>query len=642
MLQRIRHLSFSGSLAVVVFIAAIFYSCLITRFRTGLFNDDAVYVLVARDLLNHQASHMLPSIKPDYPLPGVPLILSPIAKFFSPSQIRLKWVAVAVTLLTLFLLGIWLRRWLSPRDTLIVVSLYAFNPIVAKYSGILMPAPFFTLALIATFLLLRRVIEQPGGPASYALGAVLGWGCLLRGEGFVLLLSAVVTLVAARTPWRTAVKILYPVFLWGIVFWLWSHRTGMQGSDYASDLIALVKFWPDHFFVGFRDAWNLLITLVLETALAVRVNPTTLSVSVASLLVLSTFVASQAGYQSLWQKAQSSKPELAGALTFCSLYLVSHIVWRVALPRYCMALLPFMALFIFQGLSRLLAPFPYKRWVLGAVMCGVLSSYTWTNGYAVYEARVFRNPLNAPPLKALTWLRRHTAKGQRVLSPLSPSVVLYSNRPAVPMPKTSNPEFFLAALVKAQIQIIVDRPTEFVTTRVAGAEDQNKEWARMRKWVSQYPEYFSKVYEDHHERVRIFRVNVNSNIGLAVDDYAIALHHLRAGRWSESRQAVLRSLENYPEFAMGNNLLGATYFAQGKYAEAVEVFEKAARASPYSALLRVNLASTYHKLGRTAQSINTLNEAMSRFDAAVMSEREQRIISTLVESWNSGQEVMFY
>ncbi len=170
---------FRSFLSFIVASAGFLYLLLDPQYRTGAVNDDAVYVLGARSLVHPWGFHSM-LIRPDYPMPGLPILLAPLVKLVEPQWTRLESLSIMVTIGSLLCLAAWVRRFLSPGETLAVVALFAFNRVVAKFSGILMPEIYYTAAILASFLLMSQLREKWTVGKALSLGLVLGWGCLVR------------------------------------------------------------------------------------------------------------------------------------------------------------------------------------------------------------------------------------------------------------------------------------------------------------------------------------------------------------------------------------------------------------------------------------------------------------------------------
>src|ERR1700722_4342921 len=80
-------------LFLILAVAAVIYVLRNPQYRTGSFNDDAIFVIGARDFWP-AASARSQLLKPDYPFPGLPLLLSPLALLITSNWILLESVTV--------------------------------------------------------------------------------------------------------------------------------------------------------------------------------------------------------------------------------------------------------------------------------------------------------------------------------------------------------------------------------------------------------------------------------------------------------------------------------------------------------------------------------------------------------------------
>src|SRR5262249_5962953 len=138
----------------IIALSAVLYSLRNPQYVMGIMNDDAVYVLGARSLWPQPFKSM--QVKPDYPMPGLPVLLAPMVKAVDPHWSFFEWISVLMSALSVYLLGIFARRFLSAKETLALMALYAFDPLIARLAGILMPAPYFVVALLGSFCLLAE------------------------------------------------------------------------------------------------------------------------------------------------------------------------------------------------------------------------------------------------------------------------------------------------------------------------------------------------------------------------------------------------------------------------------------------------------------------------------------------------------
>lgn len=626
----------------VIATAAILYGFLIPHFRTGIYNDDAVYVLVASDLKNHFSSKRLNTIKPDYPLPGMPLALAPWSKLIEPHWTRLEWVSMAAAVLNLFLLWLLGRRWLPPEETLALVAVYAFNPTVVKFSGILMPATFFTGVVLASIILLQRIVDRPTTLACLSLGLISGYGATLRAEGFLLPFGVLAGLWWMPNRRRVAGTVSIPLLGWGSILYWWMYCRGAGPSEFAGDLSALRHYWSSSFQYAAGFAVTFAELIFAKTVFQLPANnyaSTNWHVLAAILGTLGCIL----GGTKLWKKPATPKAALAAGTFFCAAYVVVHVFWHVAVPRYVLPLLPFVLLCLFATI-----PFANSasrtrpRTPLWAVLSILLTWYGVRNAEALVETYALKNRAYAPPWKTLDWIRSKTQTTDRLMSPLAPTVALYTQRSSVTAFKLADVESFRYGLELERITYLVDRDMEFITPGVGKTENLNREWSRVRRWAILYPQAFSLEYENKNERTRVYKVKTKAGYRAAFRRFLSAVRDVRHKHYDEAIVVLKRDLTAGPPLGHTANLLGVSYYETQQFNDAAKSFQAAADCWTDSPIPLLNLATLACRTGNRNETKRWLNKSLEVVNRIGESDRWERHIDDLIQGWNSGRYRMIY
>jgi hypothetical protein len=555
----------------------------------------------------------------------------------------LKFMSVLATVFSLWLLGKWSEPWLSRSEALWLIALYAFNPFVVQFSGILMPAPYYTAAVLASFLLFREVLKKPTLFNCMGLGFLLGWASVIRAEGAVLLISIAGALVLLKKNRRELPLVLIPIVCWFafLLYWLeFRHLT--HSSDYGGDVRSLFSYWSSHFGTAIQFIGKFSQSLFVRSLLAVDLKPSALSPFAVTLVVLLCVGGIAAGFRHLWNERPAKRAELLSVSFFCGLYLTVHLFWHVALPRYCLALLPFVMAWLVHGVNGRMSNIPRGRLYRVLLLCLVFVSYGISNGYALFESLVKPNPLNAPPWHALAWLTENTPPSAKVISTISPSIVLRSKRAAFPLAKGANIEALQYVLHQADIGYIVDRPIRFVAPGVGATENLNKDWTRMRRWIRTYPSKFQLVFQEPAEKTSIYRVIMEPGLLEAFDIYFPAARDFKEGRSDEAFAKTRSCLDLYPDFGLANDLLGAIYFSRKDYSNAEQAFMKAAQSLRTSPVPLLNLASLYHREGQSRKALDFLNQGLAVISSNGNGKKYFGKIQALLQSWDRKNEIIFY
>jgi len=352
-----RHFNFLFTLIIVG--SALLFVVLNSQYSTGVYNDDAVYVIAARQLADPSAIRSL-IVKPDYPLPGLPLLLAPLIKVTGDDWIALEWLSVLVSMALVFLVERWVRPWLTAGETLAVTALFALNPLVIKFAGILMPAPYYAIVVILSFVLLRQLLEKPSRKKSLALGFLVGWGGVLRPEGFLLLTSIAPALAITNNGRHLLRWVLIPVAGWALFVWYWFHSRPYERTEYGGDLTALASYWSHHFLSGLFFAGEFCRLFLIKALTGISL-PKDLSWFFFVVMLLCVGLVT-AGFRNVWKQSPSHRTDLVAIALFFLLYCAVHFFWHIASTRYAIPLLPILLLFGIRGFNAWLSPLPRPGW----------------------------------------------------------------------------------------------------------------------------------------------------------------------------------------------------------------------------------------------------------------------------------------
>jgi len=601
----------------IVVCAGTLYFFLDPQYKTGIYNDDALYVITAHDFWNTPSAHPLLEIKPDFPLPGLPMLLIPVVH----ATKHIGRAAVIASVCSVFMLGLLIRRWLSPGQTLAVVALYAFDPMVARFSGIIMPDPFYRFMAIASFLLMEKSLQKPTLLKTLGLGFVLGWGSLIRPEGVVLLLSVAGVLVLIRRGRKLLPVMLVPLLGWLIFIFMWFHARRSDGTEYGSDLAALLPYWRHHVveaisfpFVWFRaflgTGWNILLRL-----------PFPLFSCFTAVMYAFLLVGSGVGFWRLWKKQEASRPVLLSIAVFCLSFSLVHIFWHVADARYFILLVPFALIFLVTTSDG-------NVWGKIALVA-VLMVCANENGHAIYQSLWAPNPMNAHPKHSISWLKENTSPSTKLISNIAPTLDLYTKRPTSSLLNAMSVDALEYLLATRKFEYLVLRAGTATDPGAASTDNVNMVWERYRRWVQHYPDRFACVLYDQPEMTGIYHVVVDPHFVSAYQKFILAAHDGENKQYQRAFVEVNQCLAQDPHLGSATNLLGALYFMANDMKSAEAMFLKTTELLPDSPNAVVNLASIYNRQGKTSEALQCLNKGLSinalNGDAAEFKEKVQNL-----------------
>jgi hypothetical protein len=400
-------------LSIIVVISIVLGSSLLTRGH--LWGDDfAWYIMQAKSIVegttdefmqtsiftNTQSStHVGPTA---YPW-GYPLLLVPsyVIKGINPLTLKLPAVAFyAAFLVSLYLL---VKTRLDETESLLIVALFAFNPLLLHFlDQILSDIPFLFFSTLSLWLMIKN--NQRGMIQNIQLGASIYFVVFMRATGILLLgcflLVEFFELLIHRKGWDTFKKIVWESFivcasfiaLWIVAALVFPNGGASYLSQYAGMTVEQVKaFAVEYFniyssFFGEAAGWKYLY------------------------YVLVVFFAIGA-----WRRWRD---ELIFVLFFV-FWMMIHIpypYWQGA--RYIFPLLPIFVYFTFVGMKFALGKLPdrfhqmgqwslYGFWSIIAIVFLFISS---TNAYGnLQSGREVNGPFDPYSKEVYTYIQEETS-----------------------------------------------------------------------------------------------------------------------------------------------------------------------------------------------------------------------------------------
>lgn len=355
---------------------------------------------------------------------GYPLILAPVyaLKGISPLALKLPGLFFyAGFLVCLFLL---VKDRLTRIESLLLVSLFAFNPLLLGFlDQILSDIPFL---FFSTLTLLLTTREGKHGTVHYALiGASVFLTAILRVTGILLLgcflLVEFLRLLNNRRDRTIVIEIIKNSFVVCFVFallWLFNSLLLPSGGEsYLSQYASLVEtaktFAPVYFnvfskFFGEANAWRILYYFVLIFF--------------------------------LWGAWQRRKQETI-FLLFFAFWMLVHVTypwWQG--PRYIFPLLPIFIYFAFQGMKDIIHRLPerdrltgqwafYGFWLL---MAGIFLFTSTQNAYFnLQNDRTINGPFDPYSTEVYSYIQDRTPPDSVVIFFKPRAMVIMTGHPAI-------------------------------------------------------------------------------------------------------------------------------------------------------------------------------------------------------------------
>jgi hypothetical protein len=486
--------------------AALLYLALLPQLYVGYFNDDALYTVGAKSLLQGRYVRLYhPLLQPlNHPLPGFPAFLALFLWIVEPRWDLLKLVNIALTVLSGLLLSNLLRTWFKLWICVLSVALYAFNPLTATYAATVMPEPCFLFFILAALLLFKRQLTHPAPAEAWILSLLLGWGTLIRPEGIVL--SAAIAFGAVLTRNRPLLgRVLFcSISFLGSVL-LRNYLLTHSFTNYLETFGETSGHILSAFSRILLQTAHLLHTLFVENVLGFTGEASSFPELVLHItLVMGAVSLTILGYKK-WMIGSLEGKRLAQVIGFfCILYLLIHVFWPID-ARYFLPVFPFVTAMMLGGLTdQRLQKILRKEGIIllgGILVCSSLGQtmyrihQTWTSSTpAVYRL----------PKETFAWIRSHTAPDDIFLGK-APVIYLYTGRQAVSAVRAETDDQFYVRLKAMGIGYALSQARKVLPTS-GNRQDPERVWEESQRWLASRPDAFQEVYRNPKEETVIFKI----------------------------------------------------------------------------------------------------------------------------------------
>lgn len=376
-------------------------------------DDFASYIMQAKSILNGTTQEFIQQnaftifesssqIGPvAYPW-GYPLVLAPMYAVKGNHPLALKLPGLFFFggfLVCLYLLA---RNRLAWTESLLLVSLFAFNPMLIDFlDQILSDIPFLFFSTLALVLMTNE--DKRGTLAYVLLGGSIALAFFIRTTGILLLISFLVVeafkLWRGRTDREASRKILWDMFIvcatFGVLWGVYALLFPGGGESY----LAQYRAFRLEIMLGFISGYFQLFSLFFGEDITWKY------------VYYVLFVFFLVG---LW----SRRKEEPGFIVFFSLWMILLITWPYWQgPRFIFPLLPIFISFTFQGMRTVIHALPEKYHQLGhgvfyvfwLLLIGIFLFNSGVRGYNnVRNGRSINGPYDPVSREAYSYIREET------------------------------------------------------------------------------------------------------------------------------------------------------------------------------------------------------------------------------------------
>ncbi len=411
------------TLKTILLLAAALYLGAMTT-DVSLNGDDALYILMSRDFARQgiiatiAASPIVNAI--NYIL--FPLLLVPFSALAPDNFLLLKVVPFASALAAIFLFAELLKGLVDDRLRKVIVILFAVNPWVVEYSGLILTEMPFTAVTLALFVCLKRY-NAKDEPLSL-LGALVCTAAafFIRPLGLACIPALILLLVLKRKR-RELIIILGLIcllcapFAWQLVQVVKTSivKTVLVRQYYAADGAGVSfgewVYWAAYRLLAYIGAY---IPDIFLRPLVLNVAPRLPGAGINPIFYLKF----AAGVLLFWfiirGAVRSDKEKMRLLYWYLFFYIAICLAAAVYVARYLVPIFPLLLIFFFKGLPRGGGIRRVPAAVISVVIV-VLSVYD-----AAVQIAQARSHYSAPEVAAFVecddWIKAHTAPEARILS----------------------------------------------------------------------------------------------------------------------------------------------------------------------------------------------------------------------------------
>jgi hypothetical protein len=486
--------------------AALFYGLLIPQVYVGYFNDDALYTVAAKSLLQgHYVRLYHPLLQPfNHPLPGYPAFLAPFVAILQPHWAYLKLVNIGVTLGTCVLLWNFLKIWLKPQACAAVTAIYAFNPLTVSYASSVMPEPCFLFFILGSLHMFHAELARTKNSRAWILSGLLAWTALVRPEGIIFVIAVGAGAVwVRRKDLAGRIALSTGIVLGGVLLrnYLLTHS--------ATNYLDTFKGTSGHVLERSGNVLNQFIQLfesvVLETVLTFsRDVHSTWNPLSKTLLILFAIACAAAGFVQLMKGSREKKTLILVMGVFGGGYLLIHAFWPVD-SRYFLPILPFWIFLSVYGLMHARVPKELVQPVVIALGGILLCLYIRQDIHRVQKVWTHSTPASYRlPTQTLEWIRSNTAP-EAIFLGKAPVIYLYTGRQGVSAVRAQTPEEFRDRLKLMGIAYALIQPRDLMSFQNS-QNDPEQVWGKTQEWLASNPKHFVPVYQNPEEETIVYRL----------------------------------------------------------------------------------------------------------------------------------------
>jgi hypothetical protein len=426
-----------GALALAVALLTV------TPWPVGVFQDDAIYVVLAKALASGEGFRMINmpgSPHATHFPPGYPLLLAALWKLAPsfPDNIVVFKFANALFLAGTAALTYRFARsrfGLQPLGASIAAVVGTISVVVLMITGVVLSEPLYMLLVLPTLMVTERAAEGGDARQAAGAGALIGVLALVRTVG-VFLLPAALLVMLARRRWRAAAVLAATAMVFIVPWQLWV--SAYQG-DMPVPFVGKYGAYGSWLAQGYREGgWPFAKAVVAKNANELFGFLGYITLPVAPVWPRLVSLGTVIGVMGVG--AFTRRRQVPVTLVFLTGYAAVILAWPFEPTRFALVWWPVLAALFVTGVRAIWRwrPSGPLAYAARAMACGLLAVVAC--GYAAYNVRGVREKwwaniqsdaaVRAKPIAE--WVVRATNPNDVLITDHDLIVYLYTGRRAVP------------------------------------------------------------------------------------------------------------------------------------------------------------------------------------------------------------------
>lgn len=587
-------------LLLAILIVFSFVLCLvcINRFYVGFINDDVIYILQAKKIVEGRGIQEIFFCK--YP-PGYPLILAPLIYIFPDTFFPLQVLSIFFFLGTLILSYIFFKEKMPAKYLFLLLLFMVLNNTAIQFSGTVMSdIPFLFFSLVALIVSKKELNVR-----NLLIIAVLSAICFyIRTAGGVLFISFLLLFLIRK------IKIS-KILIFSMIFFILlspyfffknfsaykeEAKANYAATEYKNLAIKNLKFYLTAVPFSLYGDYSLNSKFLKSKSPLSFFNLIT-SCAIVFLIICAILL-------------KISQKEISVIEIYILAYSFVFILWPYRDIRFSIPVIPFLYYYLILGFQIIENKFKLPGKILANILIIIIILFqTAFAGNTIRSSIFTKTHENSLPAESYRWLKNNTKKEEAIMTINQPSCLnIYAQMKTIgfDITKTAYRDI-MAYILKTHTSYI------YLESRIQWQFPeffQRQTLFNFSDLLHLNPDKFKLVYINSSENTRIFKVITNGKAFFnAFDFFQKGSSQIAGGDYNKAIDYYIKCIGADLNFFEAYLNIGILYEKQNNFNKAIEVLEELIKRNPNYTKAYISLAYAYKSIDNKQKAIGLLEEA---------------------------------